>query len=159
VSDRPPWWKGTRGEWWVAGQGVLLAIIALAPAAWRWSWPAPEAWRILGAILALAGSGLAWRAVLELGPNLSALPRPRRRGVLVQSSIYARARHPIYGGIIIVAAGWALWKTSGLHVALAAVFALYMTAKAAREERFLLERFAGYADYRARTKRFLPGLL
>jgi protein-S-isoprenylcysteine O-methyltransferase Ste14 len=158
MSDRPPWWKGTRGEWWVAGQGVLLAVIVLVPAAWRWSWPSPEAWRPLGAALALVGAGLAARAVLELGPNLSALPRPRRRGVLVQSSIYARVRHPIYGGVIIMVVGWALWKTSGLHLALAAVFALYMGAKAAREERFLLERFPDYADYRARTKRFLPRL-
>ncbi|MDR7421550.1 MAG: isoprenylcysteine carboxylmethyltransferase family protein [Armatimonadota bacterium] len=158
TASRPPWWKGARGEWWVAGQGVLLAAIALAPAAWRWSWPAPAAWRIVGAACGLTGAALAWRAIRELGPSLSPFPVPRQQAILVRSSIYARARHPIYGGLIMAAAGWALWRTSGLHLALAAVFAAYMAAKASREERFLLERFPDYAEYRSKTARFIPGL-
>jgi protein-S-isoprenylcysteine O-methyltransferase Ste14 len=157
-AGRPAWWKGTRGEWWVVGQGVLLAAVALAPPAWRWAWPAPGVWRFVGATCALAGAALAWRAIRELGPNLSPLPAPRHRAVLVRSSVYARARHPIYGGLIVAAAGWALWKTSGLHLVLTAVFAAYMAAKAAREERFLLERFPDYAEYRSKTARFIPGL-
>jgi protein-S-isoprenylcysteine O-methyltransferase Ste14 len=158
MSARVPWWKGPRGEWWVVGQGALLATIAIAPPACGWSWPDRHLWRIIGGALVAAGGALAVLAVRELGPNLTALPRPRRRGTLVRSGVYARARHPIYGGLLVAALGWALWKTSGVHLALAAVFAAYMTAKAWREERFLLERFPDYAEYRSRTARFIPGV-
>ncbi len=153
---RSPWWKGTRGEWWVVGQGLLLAAVALAPAAWRWSAPSRTLWAALGAALIVAGLGLAIRAIVELGPNLTALPRPRRKGVLVQTGVYAQARHPIYGGLIIAAAGWALWRTSGLHLVLAGALAVYVHFKAVKEETFLRERFPDYDTYRARTKRLIP---
>ncbi len=153
---RPPWWKGTRGEWWVAGQGILLAAVALAPAAWRWSAPSRTLWAVLGAALIVAGLGLAVRGIIELGPNLTALPRPRRKAVLVQTGVYAQARHPIYGGLMIAAVGWALWRTSGLHLLLAGVLALYMHAKARHEETLLRDRFPEYDAYRARTKRLIP---
>jgi protein-S-isoprenylcysteine O-methyltransferase Ste14 len=153
---RPPWWKGRRGEWWVAGQGILFAAIVVAPAAWQWAAPPRRGWTALGALLIIAGLGLAARAVIELGPNLSALPRPLRNGVLVRTGVYAQARHPIYGGLIIAAAGWALWHTSGLRLLLAGVLALYLHAKALYEESLLRERFPDYATYRARTKRLIP---
>ena len=153
---RPPWWKGTRGEWWVAGQGILLAAVAVAPAAWRWNAPSHTVWAALGAALIIAGLGLAVPAIIELGPNLTALPRPRRKGVLVQTGVYAEARHPIYGGLIIAAAGWALWRTSGLHLLLGGALAIYLNAKALHEEVLLRERFPEYDAYRARTKRLIP---
>ncbi len=153
---RPPWWKGTRGEWWVVGQGILLVAVALAPATWRWSTPSHTLWAALGASLVIAGLGLAIRAIIELGPNLSALPRPRRQGVLVQTGLYAQARHPIYGGLILAATGWALWRTSGLHLVLGGALAIYLHAKAVHEETLLRARFPEYGVYRARTKRLIP---
>ncbi len=153
---RPPWWKGTRGEWWVVGQGVLLVAVALAPATWQWNAPWRTVWAALSAALIIAGLGLAVRAIIELGPNLTALPRPRRKGVLVRTGVYAQARHPIYGGLIIAAAGWALWRTSGLHLVLTGVLAILMHAKALHEETLLRERFPEYEAYRARTKRLIP---
>ncbi|MGQ0569939.1 MAG: methyltransferase family protein [Armatimonadota bacterium] len=158
APERRSWWKGTRGEWWVIGQGVLMAALAVAPAVWRWTAPARALWVTLGVALVLAGIGLAVRAVIELGPNLTALPRPRRRGVLVQTGVYALVRHPIYGGLIIAAGGWALWRASGLHLLLAGVFAVYMNAKSLHEETLLLEVFPEYLAYRQRTKRLIPWL-
>jgi protein-S-isoprenylcysteine O-methyltransferase Ste14 len=79
--------------------------------------------------------------------------------VLVQTGVYARARHPIYGGLIVAAVGWALWRSSGVHLALAVALALYLDAKARMEERWLLERFPDSAGYRARTRRLLPWLI
>jgi protein-S-isoprenylcysteine O-methyltransferase Ste14 len=155
-QPRRPWWKGERGEWWVAGQAVLIAGLALAPTAWTWTAPARDLWRGLGGLLILVGLVYAGRALAELGPNLTAFPRPRRTGVLVQTGIYAQVRHPIYGGLIIAAFGWALWRGSGLHVGLAAALAVYIIAKARREEAFLAARFPEYAAYRARTKRLFP---
>ncbi|MDQ7841421.1 MAG: isoprenylcysteine carboxylmethyltransferase family protein [bacterium] len=156
MSDRPPWWKGTRGEWLVVGQVILMAAVALAPPAWRWTAPSRALWVALGVPLVIAGGWLGLRALYELGPNLTILPRPRPGGEFVQTGLYARTRHPAYGGLLVAAVGWALWRTSGLHLVLAAVLTLYIHAKAHREEAFLMERFPDYADYRARTKHMVP---
>lgn len=149
--------RGRRGEWWAIGQLALLAAIACAPAMWGWT-EARAPWRVAGALLALAGVVLAARGLHDLGPNLSPFPRPRRTATLVTAGVYARTRHPIYGGLIAAAAGWALWRTSGLHLALAAALAAYLHAKARYEEALLVERFPDYAAYRARTKRLIPWL-
>jgi protein-S-isoprenylcysteine O-methyltransferase Ste14 len=113
-------------------------------------------WVALGGLLIIAGLGLAAWGIIELGPNLSALPKPRRNGSLVQTGVYAQARHPIYGGLIIAAVGWALWHTSGLHLLLAGGLAFYLHAKALYEESLLRQRFPNYEAYRARTKRLIP---
>ncbi len=156
MKPRAPWWRGTRGEWWVVGQGVLMATVVFAPPAWRWAAPARALWIALGVGLVAVGLGFAVRAMRDLGPNLSPLPRPRRDAVLVTTGAFARTRHPIYGGMIIAAVGWALWRGSGLHVLLAAVLAVYMSTKASHEEELLRARFDGYAAYRERTKRLIP---
>jgi protein-S-isoprenylcysteine O-methyltransferase Ste14 len=156
MAERPAWWKGTRGEWWVVGQGILFATIALAPPAWRWSWPARSLWLAVGAVLMIVGVSLAVRGILDLGSSGSPFPRPSRRAVLVETGLYARVRHPIYGGLIVASAGWALARTSGLHLIFAALLGVYMHAKAGREELFLIERFPEYRGYRRRTKRLLP---
>lgn len=168
MSVRPAWWKGSRGEWWVVVQTILLAAVVFSPAVWRWSAvghpPASEsapgraAWVALGVVLVVAGLGLAARAVLDLGPNLTPFPAPRRRGVLVRTGAYARVRHPIYGGLIIAAAGWALWRMSGLHLLLTAILAWFLYTKAGHEEVLLAERFPEYASYRTRTHRLIPWL-
>jgi protein-S-isoprenylcysteine O-methyltransferase Ste14 len=151
-----PWWKGARGEWWVIGQAALIAALAFARRSPTWTGPA-EGWsRVLGALLIVAGVGLAIRAGFELGPNLSPFPRPGRDASLTRTGLYARVRHPIYGGVILTGFGWALWRSSGLHLLLAVVLAVYMNAKAAHEEVHLLRRFPDYDVYRKSTRRMIP---
>jgi protein-S-isoprenylcysteine O-methyltransferase Ste14 len=159
VRTRQPWWRGPRGEWWVAGQTALILALVLARPGWTWGGPPRRILAAIGAGLILAGLAYAATAVRALGPSLSPFPRPPRRAVLVQTGVYARARHPIYGGLIVAAVGWALWRSSGVHLALAVALALYLDAKARMEERWLLERFPDYAGYRARTRRLLPWLI
>lgn len=158
ATPRAPWWKGTRGEWWVVGQGVLMAAVVFAPPAWRWTAPARALWVVLGVGLVASGLALVARAMRDLGPHLSPFPRPRRDAVLVTTGAFAHARHPIYGGMIVAAIGWALWRGSGLHLLLAAVLAVYMNAKASHEEALLLVRFDGYGAYRQGRKRLIPWL-
>lgn len=158
MSGRPPWWKGTRGEWLVVGQLILMAAVALAPPAWCWTAPSRALWVALGVPLVIAGGWLGLRALYELGPSLTILPRPRRMGAFVKTGLYARTRHPAYGGLLIAAVGWALWRTSGLHLVLTAVLTLYIHAKARREEAYLMELFPGYREHRARTKHMIPGI-
>ncbi|MFI5254433.1 MAG: methyltransferase family protein [Candidatus Limnocylindrales bacterium] len=148
---------GRDGQGWVVLQMLCIAAIAVAGAvgpAWV------GALRIIvGALgIALIGAGwvlgiVGWRA---LGTAFSPNPRPVSGGQLVVTGIYARVRHPIYGGLILAAMGWGLSTASLPALGLAAVLAAIFLLKSVREEAWLLERYPGYAAYRRRTNRFLP---
>ena len=156
-----PWWRGTRGEWYFVVQLILLALIVLAALVpGQPAWPLAVAWaaRGLGVLLGLAGGALALVGLLRLGSNLSALPHPLDDAVLVDTGIYGLVRHPIYGGLITGALGWALLTNSLLALVLALVLQLFFEVKSRREEAQLLARFPAYADYRRRVRKFFPYL-
>lgn len=149
---------GPRGEGWVLIQGMLL--VAVAAAGWTlgpdWSGPLRLAGAVVGIMLITGGLVLAFRGVVDLNGALTPLPRPRDGAELVETGAYAFVRHPIYGGLIVVAFGWAIVQASMVAVALAAVLAAFLSVKSAREEVWLERRFPAYAAYRARTPRLIP---
>jgi len=49
-----------------------------------------------------------------------------------------------------------VWRTSGLHLLLASVLALYVHRKALHEEVLLRERYPDYEAYRTRTRYLIP---
>lgn len=149
---------GPRGEGWVAIQGVLLVMVAAA------GWSLGPDWtgvlRFVGIVLGImgiaAGAMLVVRGILDLGGALTPVPRPRDDAELVETGVYALARHPIYGGLILGSLGWAVIQASLVAVGLAGVLGGFFVLKSAREEAWLASRFAGYPAYRTRTKRFIP---
>ena len=148
---------GHEGQGWVVLQTVFIAAVAIAGAAGPvWTGPLRVAAGAIGAALIGAGWVLVFVGWHALGPSFSPNPRPVPGGRLVETGIYARVRHPIYGGVIVAGVGWGLLAASllalGLGVALAAVYLL----KSEREEAWLAERYPGYDAYRRRTSRFLP---
>ena len=149
---------GPRGEGWVLIQGVLLVLVAAA--GWSlgpdWSGPLRLAGVIAGIVLILGGITLAVRGVVDLGGAMTPLPRPRGDAELVETGVYAFVRHPIYGGLILAAFGWAIAQASIVAVATAAALATFLRLKSAREEAWLERRFPAYAAYRARTRRLIP---
>jgi len=149
---------GPRGEGWVLLQGVLLVVVVAA--GWSlgpdWSGPLRLAGVVVGIVLIIGGSVLALRGVVDLGGALTPLPRPRNGAELVETGAYAVVRHPIYGGLILAAFGWAIVQASVLTVALAVVLAAFFRVKSAREVVWLQQRFPAYAGYRARTRRLIP---
>ena len=71
--------------------------------------------------------------------------------------VYRRVRHPMYGGGILVALGWSILTGSAAGLILTVVLVFYFELKSRREERWLLDRYAGYAEYRRHTPRkFVP---
>ncbi len=148
---------GPRGEGWVALQALLFLAIAasgfLPPA---WSGPIRAVTTAAGAVLIVLGAVLAFLGVRDLGGSLTATPRPRDDGVLVETGVYGRARHPIYGGLVLAAAGWGLATASPAGLALSAVLLGFFFLKSTREEAWLVDRFPGYPAYRGRTRRFIP---
>lgn len=149
---------GPRGEGWVAIQGVLLVLVVAA--GWSlgpdWAGAPRLASAVVGLALITGGLVLAVRGAIDLGGALTALPKPRNGAELVERGVYRFVRHPIYGGLIFAAFGWALAQASTVAVALAAVLAAFLLVKSVREEAWLSQRFPTYAAYRGRTRRFLP---
>ena len=148
---------GPRGEGWVAIQGILLVAIALAgllgPA---WVGGFRVATSIGGALLIAAGCLLALRGTRDLRGALTPLPYPRPDAELVQTGAYALVRHPIYGGLVLMAAGWGMLTASPAALGGAAALLAFFELKSRREEVWLDARFTAYAAYRTRTRRIIP---
>jgi protein-S-isoprenylcysteine O-methyltransferase Ste14 len=131
---------GPRGEGWVVIQFLLLALVVLAGVAGpTCTGPLSTVARVAGVALVLAGLILATRGLLDTGS-------------------YALVRHPIYGGLVLAAAGYALVVSSPLALAGAAVLLVFFRLKSGREEAWLRERYPAYEAYAGRTKRMIPGI-
>ena len=148
---------GPRGEGWVVLQLVLLALVAVAGLAGpAWDGVARVVTNALGAMLMAAGLVLALRGLVDLRDALTPLPHPRDDASLVDTGAYRLVRHPIYGGIILGAAGYGLLTASPPALAGAAVLLGFFRLKSGREELWLEQRYPGYTAYRLHTRRMIP---
>lgn len=148
---------GSKGGWWVAVQGVVLvaSLVALLVDARSLPWPAWTVW--LGAILAVAGAVQSFLGLQHLGVNLTPYPEPLSSARLVALGVYRLVRHPIYGGIVEMLVGAALFRRSLVALLIGVVGAVFFWSKAYFEERRLMEHYPGYATYRSRvTRRLIP---
>jgi protein-S-isoprenylcysteine O-methyltransferase Ste14 len=148
---------GRRGEGWAALQVALLGT-AIAAGLRGPAWPAEtRGRRRLGAGLAfLAGAPLLVRGGRELGPQLTPFPKPTGEGGLKQDGVYRLVRHPMYGGGLLMMAGWAL-VSSPLALAPLALAAPFLDLKRRREEAWLIQQHPDYEEYCARVPhRFIP---
>lgn len=144
--------KGVR---FVAVQAALFVAVGAGPG-WFGGIGSAGALRAVAVGLMLLGFALALAAGLRLGRNLTPLPVPVADGRLVTSGVYALARHPIYGGLLLLALGWSAYAGSlGTLAAALSLWALF-ELKSRFEERALLARYPEYARYRAGTRRFVP---
>lgn len=157
-----PWWQGKQGEWYVAVQFLIFALVFFGPrnVGPGSGWPAPwgPASMALGAALGLVGGGLSLWGVLSLGRNLTAVPAPKDDAELVETGAYQLVRHPIYSGIILGAFGWALLVNGELTLLYAFILLLFFDIKSRREERWLQAKYDGYSAYQTRVRKLIPFL-
>ena len=163
TTRHAPWWKGTRGEWYVLAQIALIALILVGPRTWPGggllSFPYPQAWSVAGLALIVAGAFLMIGGGLWLGRrNITPLPYPREEARLVDSGPYRLVRHPMYAGGILIALGWTIWVRGPLTLAYTLVVVVLLDVKSRREERWLRGKFPGYAAYQARVRKLVPFL-
>ncbi len=160
VVEHGPWWKGARGEWLVVVQVALMGLVFFGPrtiGGWPDApFPYPRACSTLGCVLILIGGVLLVAGGVRLGASLTPLPYPKEEASLVETGPYALVRHPMYSGGLILAVGWALGVQGWLTLLYAAVMFLFLDVKSRREERWLVEKFPGYAAYRRRVRKLIP---
>ena len=151
---------GPRGEGWVAIQSVLLVVVGATGSSFPSASPMPGAIVAAGYACIVAGLLLVAAGIVTLARHdaFTALPRPRDAASLVETGIYRLVRNPVYGGLVLAGLGWALVQGSVAALVADAVLLLFFDLKRRREEAWLVERFPGYAAYRARTRRLIPWL-
>jgi protein-S-isoprenylcysteine O-methyltransferase Ste14 len=147
-----------RGGLWVLAQIPLLVLAYLVPDRFGRVLPLEQLDIIGGLGFLLLAAGVLQFSVgaYSLGAALTPLPRPRPGIVLRTTGVYALVRHPIYSGILLVAIGWSLYQHSIAGLVFDAGLLFFFDRKAAREERWLMERFPDYAAYRQRVRKLIP---
>ena len=150
------WLDNRRGEWWVLGQLVLIALDIALPA-WPPLWRTPQGVMVAGGLVLIGGLVLAAVAFVQLGSSLTPLPEPMPNAELKAQGLYGFCRHPLYLAVLVCALGMALIKGGLLHLLLLLALAVLLRGKAQREEQALLRQYPDYAAYQQRVPAFFPG--
>jgi protein-S-isoprenylcysteine O-methyltransferase Ste14 len=144
-----------RGGGWVIGQFLFLVpIVHLGVMGLQQ--PAIPLLRVCGLVFLGISALCGISGTIALGRHLTPFPKPVAQGRLVRRGIYALMRHPLYTAVMSATAGWSLFCQSWPALAVSGVLAVFLDAKARREERWLREQFPEYADYQRRVRRFIP---
>lgn len=116
----------------VPGQAVVTSLLVAA-----------------GVVIALAGMARFRRAATTVNPM-----RPDDASSLVVSGIYRVTRNPMYLGMLLILAGWAIWLAHPLSLLGLPLFVVYMNRFQIRsEEQALRARFPEAFDTYTRTVR------
>ncbi len=138
----------------VAGQFALIGILVVLPG--RHDWPVPAALTVACTVATVIGLAVMVIGATALGRGLTATPLPNPHAQLRTGGLYHFSRHPIYSGLLLTMASITVASGSGFRLLTFGVLVLLLTLKARWEETRLTQRFEGYADYAARTPRFVP---
>jgi protein-S-isoprenylcysteine O-methyltransferase Ste14 len=134
---------------WIATPFLAFADFPLRPAPF-----------VAGTLCLVLGLWLFHRSHADLGTNWSVTLQVRETHRLVTEGVYGRIRHPMYTALLLYSVGQALALpnyVAGPSYGVAMV--LLVAFRLGPEERMMVEEFGGrYSEYRARTKRLVPGL-
>ncbi len=128
-----------RGGYWVVAQIVLAALyfFALVATPSVSEGLALGLARIVGMVTLAAGLVLiGWSAVL-IGRHLTPFPRPADGAELIETGPYRIVRHPMYGGVILVAVGLALGMVNPWALLISLAVIVFLAAKVGHEEEML----------------------
>lgn len=146
-----------RGGLWVLCQGVLLLAVFSGVVIWSRQWNSPIM-SAVGLVLLFLAIVCGLAGTVSLGRNLTPFPQPSSTTRLVQTGIYGLMRHPLYTAVFCGSLGWSLVFASWPALVAALCLGPFFDAKSRVEERALRLKFAEYAKYEKRVKRFIPGL-
>ena len=110
-------------------------------------------------LMAIEGIGLSLviLSAVQLGPrSYPSSTRPRASNVLVWGRFCRCLRHLIYTGVLIVSLAIFLSRLTLVVGTAYLLLALVTNVRAGIEEQMREERYPEYAEYRRRTKRYVP---
>ena len=131
--------------------GYILAWRALAP----FLFTPVGALRTLGWLLVAVGAVPVIWGHLRLGLRTH---MPSVRYTLVRTGLYARLRHPIYAGGILIFGGLALLRPTAPVLIASALGIGWAVLQARLEELDLVQRLPDYREYMRQVPRFFPRL-
>ena len=138
---------------WMLGHGALAFVLDRWLPLVRFDGAAVKA---VGSVVALAGVGIAvWAAAWFARKRTTIEPRETPRSLIVEGP-FRLNRNPIYTGMALVLAGWALWLGSLSALLAVLPFVPIIDRRFARgEEAALREAFGNGAErYLAQTRRW-----
>ena len=112
--------------------------------------------QILAAVVIGAGSLGSFLVLSRLGKSFSILPEARN---LVTGGPYAYVRHPLYTVEMITIIGTAMQFQAPQSWLIALLVVTLLWIRSHYEEQVLARAYPEYDAYRARTKRFIPGII
>lgn len=139
--------------------GLLVAALMWVVSVWPPVIPmAPHVRLVLAGSLAVVGVSfdiLGLIAFFRSRTTINPL-RPAKASALVTGGIYRVTRNPMYVGMAILLAGWAVWLASLWPFLGPVLFVAYITRfQIAPEERILRSKFGEFDAYAARVRRWL----
>lgn len=144
--------RAGRGAGWVWGQFAVMGVVAgLGFVPPHWPHGAHGVLSAAGAVLAVAGGGIAVWSSRLLGRGFTPYPKPLPAGELVDAGPYRVVRHPIYAGGLLFFLGYSLYASVPALAATGALGVVW-ALKARVEERYLRERFREYEEYAGRVR-------
>ncbi len=148
--------KDNKGLWLVIIQYTILPALGLAGLFQPNTLPLFPWTRTVGAVMAWAGFALTMLSCLNLGRNLTVMPKPKEDGTLIQTGLFKFVRHPLYFSILLAVVGWSLWRASWLALLFSVALYVLFDRKASHEEALLREKFPEYEAYAKRVKKLIP---
>ena len=143
-----------RGKAWFIGQFILFCLILLAPVIEQVEFPL---WlRAVGLVILVCGVIIAVLGYRTLGSSHSPWTNPIEGGHFISTGIYSYIRHPIYAGWIVGTLGWELLARSLLGLGVTVALLVFYDLKSREEDKWLVEKYIGYAAYKDKVKRFVP---
>ncbi len=138
--------------------GFFGAFI-LPALAHRWGWPSLPLWlEMFGLLLTNIGLIILNRAILQ-NPFASKLLDINKDQSLVDTGLYAKVRHPLYAGGILMILAIPVALGSLWALIPAAIAALTLVLRIGFEEEMLVHGMEGYREYQARVKyKLVPGI-
>ena len=106
----------------------------------------------IGILIILIASIVMLKAIIDLGGNLSPLPKPIAKGNLITSGVYRFMRHPMYYSLILISFGFFIINFSFYYLCLTISLTLLIKLKIILEEQYLNKKFKKYFLYKEKVK-------
>ncbi len=139
----------------IALGAIMYWVTRLLPSL---TWHVPGG-RASAAAVAALGIAIALAGVLAFRANKTTVSpfSPDATTTIVRSGIYRISRNPMYLGMLLVLAGWALYLANLAALVVVPFFIAYINAfQISPEERILLARFGpAFAEYMRTTRRWI----